>query len=309
MGANLKLKTLIRVKKFLSTALNLTKRLDSMQEALARIESRQVSNLSLQDLKKTEFKAYSQWGEDGIIQYLINNLAIKSQIFIEFGVETYTESNTRFLLVNNNWSGLVLDGSQSNIDYIKSDSIYWRYNLKADCAFINSSNINELISRNGLSGDIGLLSVDIDGNDYWVWKAIDVVNPAIVVCEYNSLWGFRDAVTTPYDPDFIRSKKHYSNLYYGASIKALSDLASSKGYTLVAGNAAGNNVFFVKNELLGNLKAVSVEDAWVQSQFRESRDQSGQLTYLDYQQRRTLLAELPLVEIHTEKTIKVSDLT
>ncbi len=279
-----------------------------MQEALARIESRQISNLSLEDLKKNEFKAYSQWGEDGIIQYLVNNLDIQNQVFIEFGVETYTESNTRFLLVNNNWSGLVLDGSQSNIDYIKSDSIYWRYNLKADCAFINSSNINGLISRNGLSGDIGLLSVDIDGNDYWVWKAINAVNPAIVVCEYNSLWGFRDAVTTPYDADFVRGKKHFSNLYYGASIKALNDLASSKGYTLVAGNSAGNNVFFVKNELIGSLKALSVEDAWIQSQFRESRDQSGQLTYLDYHQRRDLLAELLLVEIHTENTIKVSDL-
>jgi hypothetical protein len=297
-----------KIKQMLYLAKSLDARLTNIQNALGRIELRQNNAQDNLGVINSEYKVYSQWGEDGIIQHLVNNISIRNQVFIEFGVETYTESNTRFLLVNNNWSGLVLDGSQSNIDYIKSDSIYWRYNLKADCAFINSSNINVLISRNGLSGDIGLLSVDIDGNDYWVWKAIDVVNPAIVVCEYNSLWGFRDAVTTPYDPDFIRSKKHYSNLYYGASIKALSDHASSKGYTLVAGNSAGNNVFFVKNELLGNLKAVSVEDAWVQSQFRESRDQSGQLTYLDYHQRRALLAELPLVEIHTEKTIKVSDL-
>jgi hypothetical protein len=286
----------------------LDKKMENIQCALARIETRQVAELKSATINQLEFKAFSQWGEDGIIQYLINSIAIQNQVFIEFGVETYIESNTRFLLVNNNWSGLVLDGSQSNIEYIKSDSIYWRYNLKADCAFINSSNINGLISRNGLSGDIGLLSVDIDGNDYWVWKAIDVVNPSIVVCEYNSLWGFRDAVTTPYDPGFVRSKKHYSNLYYGASIKALNNLASSKGYTLVAGNLAGNNVFFVKNELLGSLKALSVEEAWVQSQFRESRNQTGQLTYLDYHQRRSLLADLPLVDIDNDQTIKVSDL-
>lgn len=297
-----------KIIKYFKLLSSLDKNLENIHCALGRIENRQIAELKSNSIDRQEFKVFSQWGEDGIIQHLINNLAIQNQVFIEFGVETYTESNTRFLLVNNNWSGLVLDGSQSNIDYIKSDSIYWRYNLKADCAFINSSNINGLISRNGLSGDIGLLSVDIDGNDYWVWKAIDVVNPAIVVCEYNSLWGFRDAVTTPYDADFVRGKKHFSNLYYGASIKALNDLASSKGYTLVAGNSAGNNVFFVKNELIGSLKALSVEDAWIQSQFRESRDQSGQLTYLDYHQRRDLLAELLLVEIHTENTIKVSDL-
>lgn len=287
---------------------NIGQKLNSIQEAIGRIEARQIISRNISKVSDAEFKVYSQWGEDGIIQHLINQQLTINPIFVEFGVETYKESNTRFLLVNNNWSGLIIDGSQKNIDFIKSDRIYWRHNLKADCAFINSSNINDLITRNGLSGDIGLLSIDIDGNDYWVWKAIDVVNPAIVVCEYNSLWGCKDAVTTPYDADFVRGKKHYSNLYYGASIRALNDLASSKGYTLVAGNSAGNNVFFVKNELLGNLKAVSVEDAWVQSQFRESRDQSGQLTCLDYHQRRALLAELPLVEIHTEKTIKVSDL-
>lgn len=302
------MKLLSKIKQLLYLAKSLDSRLTNIQNALGRIELRQNISQGNLGLVNCEYKVYSQWGEDGIIQYLISRLAVSNKVFVEFGVETYTESNTRFLLVNNNWSGLVIDGSQKNIDFIKSDSIYWRHNLKADCAFINRDNINELISRNGLSGDIGLLSVDIDGNDYWVWKAIHVINPSIVVCEYNSLWGFRDAVTTPYDTEFIRGKKHFSNLYYGASIKALNDLAVSKGYSLVGGNSAGNNVFFVRNDLLSNLEPMNVEDAWVQSQFRESRDNNGQLTYLNYNQRRALLAELPLVEIHTEKAIKISEL-
>lgn len=256
-----------------------------------------------------EFKIFSQWGEDGIIQFLISNIEIESKLFIEFGVENYRESNTRFLLINNNWSGLVFDGTRRNIDYIRSDSIYWKYNLKADCAFINRENINNLISRNGLSGEIGLLSVDIDGNDYWVWEAINVINPCIVVCEYNSLWGCKNAVTTPYDPNFVREKKHFSNLYYGASIKALNQLANSKGYSLVGGNSAGNNAFFVRNDLLDDIiKSVSVEDAWVQSQFRESRDEKGNLTFLSFDERRELLAEMPLIDIETNLQIKVREL-
>lgn len=296
-----------KIKNLINGLLALDGKLTSLQIAVGRIEARQISD-DVECVQDAEFKVFSQWGEDGIIQYLTQRVQIESPVFIEFGVESYRESNTRFLLINNNWSGLVIDGSQKNIDYIKSDPIYWKYNLKADCAFITCENINQLIVRNGLSGDIGLLSVDIDGNDYWVWNAIDTINPCIIVCEYNSLWGFRDAVSTPYDAGFMRGSKHYSNLYYGASIKALNDLAIAKGYSLVCGNSAGNNVFFVRNDLLGNLKPVDIEDAWVQSQFRESRDQKGKLTYLDFDERRALVSDMPLIDVRTGKLIKVRDL-
>ena len=287
---------------------NVPKKLNSIQEAIGRIEARQNSSSNIDKISEAEFKVYSQWGEDGIIQHLIKNVLISKPVFVEFGVETYQESNTRFLLINDNWSGLVLDGSQANIDYIKSDAIFWKYNLKADCAFINRDNINDLISKNGLSGEIGLLSIDIDGNDYWVWEAITVITPCIIVCEYNSLWGSEDAVSTPYDAGFLRNNQHYSNLYYGASIKALNDLAVSKGYTLVAGNSAGNNVFFVRNDLLGTIQPLNIKQAWVQSKFKESRDQQGILTHLGFEERRALLADMPLINVNTGQLIKVRDL-
>ncbi|MFM6343717.1 MAG: hypothetical protein ACKPFK_01030, partial [Dolichospermum sp.] len=106
-----------------------------------------------------EFRAFSQWGEDGIIQFLIRNVPINRKIFVEFGVQNYTESNTRFLLINNNWSGLVIDGGSEEIYYIKNDPIYWQYNLKAVNSFITKDNINQIISDNGIQGEIGLLSV------------------------------------------------------------------------------------------------------------------------------------------------------
>ncbi len=307
-GLTSKLRILNKIKQAFLLLTNLESRLDNIQNALGRIEAKTNASQPSKKLSDVEFKVFSQWGEDGILQFLISNLEIKNKFFIEFGVETYRESNTRFLLMNNNWSGLVLDGSRKNIDYIKSDSIYWKYNLKADCAFIDRDNINDLIAKNGLTGEVGLLSVDIDGNDYWVWQAIDVINPVIVICEYNSLWGAENAVSTPYDASFIRSNKHYSNLYYGASIKALNDLAISKGYSLVGGNSAGNNVFFVRNDMMGSIASVTVESAWVQSQFRESRDSQGNLTYLDFEARRALLGDMPLVDVNTGQTIKVRDL-
>lgn len=274
--------------------------LDDIKITLGRIESRQLNKGASQDsICENEFKVFSQWGEDGIIQYLINELDIPNKIFVEFGVENYTESNTRFLLINSNWSGLVMDGSEDNINFIKKDSIYWRYNLKAECAFITKENINELLTKNGISGDIGLLSIDIDGNDYWVWNEIDVISPRIVICEYNSIWGFEKKITVPYDPSFIRSNYHYSHIVYGASISALNSLAEKKGYTLVGGNTAGNNIFFVRNDVLNasKVKPSSVKDAYRKAQFRESRNEDGTLSFLDFEGRKSLIENVEVVDL------------
>ena len=97
----------------------LLNKLTSIQEALGRIEARQNKRLKSKKINDYEFKVSSQWGEDGIIQYLVDHINIENKIFIEFGVENYTESNTRFLLANNNWKGMVIDGSKENISFIK----------------------------------------------------------------------------------------------------------------------------------------------------------------------------------------------
>ena len=133
----------------------------------------------LKNLQDAEFKVFSQFGEDGILQYLIRETAIldNEQIFIEFGVQDYVESNTRFLLMNDHWKGLIIDGSKQNMDRVRAKDIYWRYNLTAVSAWIDRDNINQIIGDAGFRGDIGILSIDIDGNDYWVWEKLDIVNP------------------------------------------------------------------------------------------------------------------------------------
>lgn len=232
------------------------------------------------DLHQAEFKVFSQFGDDGIIQYLAHRLQPLPDTFVEFGVENYRESNTRFLLLNNNWRGLVLDGDENSINYIQQDEIYWRHTLTARRAFITRDNINELLREGGFTGEIGLLSIDIDGNDYWVWEKITIVDPVIVIIEYNSVFGPDLAVTIPYEAHFVRYQAHYSGLFWGASLQALTFLAGRKGYSLVGCNSAGNNAYFVRNNKVANLPVLSAQQAFVEARFRDSRDEKGKLTYL-----------------------------
>ncbi|MES2353048.1 MAG: hypothetical protein V4568_01395 [Pseudomonadota bacterium] len=286
----------------------IAKKLEDLQESIGRIEKRQLEQAASCELNAHEFKVFSQNGEDGIIQFLVRKIEIPKKIFVEFGVHDYTESNTRFLMKNDYWSGLVIDGSEANIRRIKSDELYWRHNLKAECAFINLDNINKLIESNGIAADIGLLSVDIDGNDYWVWEAIDCISPRIVVCEYNSLFGPTRKVTSIYSESFVASKAHYSGLYWGASIAAFDHLAKAKGYSLVGSNRMGNNLFFVRNDVIGDLKTCTPEEAYVKSQFRISRNEAGNLTYLNFEQGRELIADMPLYDIENDRNIKVREI-
>lgn len=203
---------------------------------------------SIQSLSEVEFQVFSQFGDDGIIQYLVSKLPIKNKTFIEFGVENYRESNTRFLLVNNAWSGLVMDGSATHIQKIRSEQMYSFYDLRAVQAFITAENINGLIQSAGFHPEVGILSVDIDGNDYWVWKAIDCIKPSIVITEYNSLFGFEDPFTIPYKPDFVRGKQTPLN-FYGTSLLSACQLAKQKGYFFIGCNSAGNNAYFIHESL------------------------------------------------------------
>ena len=282
--------------------------LESTRIAIVQNRIREFYQIqSLENITDAEFRVFSQWGEDGIIQYLISRIPIPNRVFIEFGVENYRESNTRFLLVNNNWSGLVMDGDAKNIKQIRAMPLYWRHDLNAKCAFITAENINSLIHDAGIYGDIGLLSIDIDGNDYWVWKAIseETISPRIIIVEYNSVFGKECAVTIPYTEDFIRTKAHFSNLYFGASLNAFCLLAEGKGYKFVGSNSTGNNAFFVRSDVIGNLPIRDCEDGYVERKLREGRDETGRLMFWAGTKRLEMIAHLPVVDLESGKTITI----
>ncbi len=281
--------------------LKLVSETELMQQKLilGRLLSNQQKLLNIEKIEDTEFSIFSQWGDDGIIQYLIHQIKDLPKTFIEFGVENYRESNTRFLLCNNNWRGLIFDGSQSNMAFVRQEAIYWQYNLRAEPLFISAENINEAIKKANFSGEIGILHIDIDGNDYWVWKEISQVNPVLVIMEYNSAFGKNRAITTPYDPNFYRTRAHHSNLYFGASLRALCVLAEEKGYAFIGSNSHGNNAYFVRKDKSSPLQnwITDFEKGYVRSEFREDRDAQGQLTFRDWSEVVPTLNALKVVNV------------
>jgi hypothetical protein len=232
------------------------------------------------DIKKSEFKVFSQWGDDGIIDFLVNYLDISDTRFVEFGVENYTECNTKFLLMSKNWKGLIMDGSTDNMDSLKKSNLHWKYNIRAVDAFITKENINQLLIDYGFDGEIGILHIDIDGNDYWIWNEVNVANPIIVIVEYNAIFGCDKPYTIVYKKDFIRNDEHHSNLYYGTSLLSLCDLADKKGYYFVGCNSNANNAYFVRKDKIKDINPLTAKEGFVESQFSESRDREGNLNFL-----------------------------
>lgn len=277
-----------------------------MGKQLSRLNSMVVERPN--DLSKFEFKVFSQWGEDGIIDWLVDQLSPLPEIFIEFGVEDYTEANTRFLLMNRNWRGLVIDGSRQAIEKVRRSDLHWRHDLTAQASFITRDNINKLFRENGFSDEIGLLSVDIDGNDYWVWEAINSINPAIVVAEYCAHFGDLHAVSIPYKEDFTRHSGHFSGQYFGASLKALTYLGSKKGYTFIGTNSAGINAFFVRNDLLSKLDGKRPPAKSFPMRASDTRDETRKLTFVHGPAKADLIKHLPVIEVNTGKEVKLNDL-
>jgi hypothetical protein len=296
-----------RARRLLSTIAHIDRRFVGLEVYLEEIKINQGMILShinngktSRDLKDYEFKVFSQWGEDGIIQHLVDSIAIKNKTFIEFGVEDFYESNCRFLLMKDNWRGFVIDGSRANIDRLKRSSFYWKYQLESIDAFITKDNINGLLAKSGFEREVGILSVDIDGNDYFVFDAISFYSPSILILEYNAVFGSERAISVPYDPSFQRTAKHYSNLYFGASLAAMTLAAERKGYSLVGTTTAANNAFYVRNDLLNDrVEHLSVERAYTASNARESRGKDGQLTFVSGDSRAQLIKGLPVLNVHT----------
>jgi hypothetical protein len=276
---------------------------------LGQLSADRIAQSEIRSVHDAEFRVFSQWGEDGILQLLLQRVPIARRVFVEIGVGYYEEANTRFLLLLGGWSGLVMDCHEDGIRSVRESELSWRYDLRARCAFVTRENVNELIAGAGIEGDIGLLSIDLDGIDYWIWKEIDVIHPRIVICEYNSLFGPDHAITVPYDPAFDRSRVHHSNLLFGASLAALCRLAAQKGYRFVGSNRAGVNAFFVREDVAGDLPALTSAEGFVLTCVRGSRDEEGRLTHTGGTDRLALIEHLEVVDVDTGKTLKLKELS
>ena len=227
------------------------------------------------NINKFGIKIYSQNNEDGIILYIFKHIGIKTKKFVEIGVENGTECNTTNLLKNFNWKGIQIEGSKKlyNDAKIQLKKILEkkRNNLKLLNIFVTKKNINQILKKN-CGKEIDLLSIDVDGNDFWIWKAINYVKPRLVIVEYNSFFGSNISATIKYNSKF--SWDHRNNKsYYGASLKALEKLGKQKKYILVGVDKNGVNAFFVRNDLAKyiNLKSKKTEEIFLDNK-REIRN-------------------------------------
>jgi hypothetical protein len=280
----------------------LRRHFDARVEALQINQGRVLAGINegrhFAELRDCEFKVFSQWGEDGILQYLTSVVPIENRTFIEFGVEDFFESNCRFLMMKDNWQGYVIDGSEQNIRRLRDSGWFWCHDLQTVTAFITPENIDVLLIASGFDSDLGILSIDLDGIDYFVLDAIHVVRPRILVCEFNGLFGPVRPISVPLDPAFQRTAKHHSNLYWGASLAAMCLAAHRKGYGLVGTNSAGNNAFFVRSDLVREpLKVIEPAAAYRPPLFRESRSAKGALTYLRDAERLDAIRGLPVLNV------------
>ena len=262
----------------------------------------------IKNLSEVEFQVYSQWGEDGIIDWLINKFRNIPKNFLEIGTEDYKESNTRFLLTNKNWDGFLIEGDKIAVKNIKSQRVYWKHNLKIKNEYVNKENINTVIKNLKVPKKLGLLSLDIDGIDYWVLKELSQINPTIIICEFNSLFGIKNSITVPYKKNFNRSKEHYSYLYYGASIQAFINILKKKKYYFLGTNSAGNNAFFIQNKFSTKAKKIISNNKIFISKFRESRNKKNKLNHLGKEKSLKLIQNKLVLDLTDSKIKKISDL-
>jgi hypothetical protein len=215
----------------------------------------------LPSLNDTGYRVFSQFEEDGKLLFVFSVIRMSNKTFVEIGSDDGVNSNAANLYFNFGWHGLFIDGKQRSIKRgVKFFSKYphpWYYKPKFVCAKVTRENVNELIEGAGYNGEIGLLSIDIDGNDYWVWDAITAIDPQVVIIETHNEFGMHNIVV-PYDPDYSYPGKH--PVYHGASPVAMNRLAKKKGYRLVGANELGFNFLFVRNGLADKeLPEVTVE--------------------------------------------------
>lgn len=218
-------------------------------------------NGELPPFKDSGFRVFSQFEEDGKLLYILAVIGMKNKSFIEIGSDDGLNSNCANLALNFGFYGLFLDGNPKAIK--RGEKFYsnypnpYTYPPKFRCDLVKRENINSLITNAGLSGEIDVLSIDIDGNDYWIWDAIEVVSPNVVVIETHIELGLKNRLV-PYDSNYVFPGKH--PVYHGASPIAMVNLAKRKGYRLVGANDLGFNFIFVKNGMGEDaLPEVSIE--------------------------------------------------
>ena len=262
------------------------------------------------NLWDAEVKVYSQWGEDGILDFLVSKLGISKPKVLEIGAGNFTECNSRFLVENLNASVVAIDGRKDLLKSIDTSELKWKSHILGIETWVTPENINALITQgNQFMQGIDVFSLDLDGNDYWIIEKAELSNIKVIVVEYNPLFGRRFEVTVPRDDAFDRTVKHESWLYFGASLLAFVGVLKRKGFTFVGTNRVGNNAFFIASdkENLIPFKPDPTDSVYYDWRIRESRGPGNKLNFLSGLARQSVMSNLQLVDLVNNKLITVGE--
>lgn len=195
------------------------------------------------------FREFSQNGEDGILLLIFALIGTTSKRAIELCAGDGIECNTANLIINHGWDALLVDGDAANVATAQTfyaahgNTALWPPTVAQ--AWLTAENVNDIVASAGFSGPIDLLSLDLDGIDYWIWRALDTVQPRVVVVEFQTAWGPEHAMTVRYDPQFMPTNGQGA----GASLAAFVKLGQEKGYRLVGCERLGFNAVFLRNDV------------------------------------------------------------
>jgi hypothetical protein len=214
------------------------------------------SGQRLPSLRDVGFKVLSQTDEDGILLYIFSIIGTHNKKSVEICAGNGIECNSSNLIIHHGWSGLLIDGNDKLVEagkeFYRRNRYTYVYPPTFAHAWITRDNVNDVIANAGFEGEIDLLSIDMDGNDYWIWDKIDIINPRVVVVEYQDMLGPERALTVPYRDDFnayVYPSTDGMPNFCGASLPAFVKLARRKGYRLVGRNQYCYNAFFIRNDL------------------------------------------------------------
>jgi hypothetical protein len=249
------------------------------------------------ELNKHEYSVHSQFGEDGVLAWIFSKIEPKTKTLVEVGCGSGRQCNTAHMVLNLGWRGLLIDGSAQNVreareffKYLLPWQLYAQTQIEQH--FVTVENINEILLRHRTLASPDLLTIDIDGNDYWIWEAITAIDPQVVVVEYNSTYGKKEALVTPYQERFDAYAQHPLGLYHGASLQALCVLAQKKGYAFIGCESNGANAFFVKQTQAHLFSRVLPQEAFYENQHKAKRGS------IDEQRRH--IEHLRLVRLDTK---------
>ncbi len=270
--------------------------------AYSLILSQKTASKEFLDLWDSEFKVYSQWGEDGILWFLCDVLKIDKPRFLEIGAGNFTECNSRFLAEFRNASVFLVDARTDLRRNVSKLDLLWKNHIYTLETWVTPSN-SALVCEQAREtlGRIDILSLDVDGLDFWILSEMDLSDIRILVLEYNPIFGAHDAVTVPRSEFFDRTKEHYSWLCFGVSLNGWIKTMHLRGFIFIGTNRAGNNAFFISNTVdLPEQKVFSTSadlSKYTDWQVRESRGRSGEMTYLNRIDSAKLVSEFTLHDL------------